>query len=107
MAGAEPIIVDSGDAAFDFINIEKPALIICDANMPLMNGKQFLYKLKSHTEFSHIPVIVISGDAFETEKEEMLKAGADEYLTKPFHFTTFYSILQKYLPPIRILLSNK
>ncbi|MGO4290761.1 ATP-binding response regulator [Chitinophaga sp. RAB17] len=107
MAGAEPIVVDSGEAAFDFLNSENPALIICDANMPFMNGKQFLSKLKSTTAFSHIPVIIISGDAFETEKEEMLKAGADEYLTKPFHFTTFYSILQKYLPPIRILLVNK
>lgn len=107
MTGAESIIVDGGEAAFDFLNKEKPALIICDANMPLMNGKQFLSRLKTSMEFKHIPVIVISGDAFETEKQEMMKAGADEYLTKPFQFGAFYSILQKYLPPIRILLVNK
>lgn len=105
--GAEPIIVDSAMAAFDFLSREKPSLIICDGNMPVMSGKEFLLKLRADKNFSHIPVIIISANAIESDQEDMLKAGADEYLTKPYQFGAFYALLQKYLPPIKILLIER
>jgi PleD family two-component response regulator len=61
-----------------------PDLILLDANMPEMSGYELCKRLKAAQETSHIPVIFLSGlDGFE-DKARAFRAGAADYISKPF-----------------------
>ena len=59
----------------------RPDLIVLDLNMPRMDGWQTLERIR---EVSDVPVLVLTGRAAELETVRGLKAGADDYVTKPF-----------------------
>jgi CheY-like chemotaxis protein len=61
-----------------------PALILLDLNLPDIHGSDVLVQLRNTPATQKIPVIVLSSDASPTRIERMLKAGARDYLIKPF-----------------------
>lgn len=75
------------ESAFDGLNGLKAAqtdkfdLIIIDIMMPYISGDELLKKIRSNSD---IPVIVISAKDMVSSKIDMLKMGADDYITKPF-----------------------
>lgn len=61
----------------------RPDIIFLDLNMPVMNGKTLLEKLKGHADLKHIPVIVLSTSSNEKTMQEVLASGAADFITKP------------------------
>ncbi|MBF0236810.1 MAG: response regulator [SAR324 cluster bacterium] len=62
----------------------KPDLIVTDLMMPELNGMELIHRLKNNPETHFIPIIVISAKNSTIDVLEALKAGAIDYLTKPF-----------------------
>jgi AraC-like DNA-binding protein len=52
--------------------------------MPVMNGLELTRVLKEDSNYSHLPIILLTAKTQEEDEQEALKIGADEYLTKPF-----------------------
>jgi len=63
-----------------------PALIVLDLNMPKLNGTDTLRMLKADDHLQDLPVVIFSTSVNELEKEECLRIGALEYLTKPVSY---------------------
>jgi PAS domain S-box-containing protein len=78
------IVVGDGEEAFEKAVQHTPDLILSDIMMPRLDGFGLLRKLKSNLSTRNIPLIFLSARAGEEAKVEGLKAGADDYLTKPF-----------------------
>src|SRR5215467_7240934 len=71
----------SGEAALVKFRQFLPDLVLLDLNMPGMGG---LATCRAIRETSDVPVIIITVRREESEKVELLDAGADDYITKPF-----------------------
>jgi signal transduction histidine kinase len=61
-----------------------PDLIVCDINMPEMNGYEVLMQLRAMPETSNIPFIFLTAQTDRTSMREGMKLGADDYISKPF-----------------------
>ena len=81
--GHEIITAGTGTDAIKKAETEKPDLLILDVMLPDLNGIEVAQYLRAKPEFVHLPIIMLSALAQVTDKIEGLKAGADEYLTKP------------------------
>ncbi|SJZ62440.1 two-component system, OmpR family, KDP operon response regulator KdpE [Pilibacter termitis] len=73
--------VSTAKSAMEQVVAEKIDLILLDLGLPDLDGLEVIRKIR---EWSDIPILVISARDQEKEKVEVLDAGADDYLTKPF-----------------------
>ncbi|NDC30477.1 MAG: response regulator [Bacteroidetes bacterium] len=62
-----------------------PDIIIADVNMPDVGGIEFILQIRSSGFFRDVPLIMLSSNEKSEDKIKSLKAGADDYLTKPFN----------------------
>lgn len=95
----EDIVEELGDAGYDMIDAangregyeaivaHQPDLVLCDVNMPDMNGYELLTTIREeHGEFDDIPFVFMSALADRKDIIAGKKLGADDYLTKPVDF---------------------
>lgn len=62
-----------------------PDIIILDLMLPYVDGLQVIKKIRNHHEWKNVPVIMLSANVSENEVVKLLKAGANDYVTKPFN----------------------
>jgi PAS domain S-box-containing protein len=84
LAGYRVKSVADGQAALSAARELKPDLVLTDIMMPELDGFGLLAKLRADEELRSTPVILLSARAGEEAKIEGLRAGADDYLIKPF-----------------------
>jgi len=73
----------SGEEAVDVAIRERPNLIIMDINLPGITGFEVSKKLRKNPVFNHTPIIAITAYAMKGDKERIIEAGCDAYLSKP------------------------
>ncbi|HEU4933658.1 MAG TPA: response regulator [Pyrinomonadaceae bacterium] len=69
-----------------------PICILLDLKMPKVNGLEVLRQLKSHPQFSTIPVIVLTTSTEDRDVEEAYKLGCNSYIVKPVEFDKFMDV---------------
>lgn len=78
------ITANSGREALACLETEIPDLILMDIEMPEMDGKEVVVKMKEREECSRVPVIFLTADYNPMTEAECLKFGAEDFITKPF-----------------------
>jgi CheY-like chemotaxis protein len=76
---------------------EKPDLILMDLSLPQMDGWTATRHIKANPELNEIPVIALTAHAMIGDRERALKAGCDDYLTKPISLRELANKLTQYL----------
>jgi len=74
-----------------------PDFIFLDLNMPLMDGKQFLEKIKKEPAYCDIPIAIYSTSSAITDKEQTIGMGANYFVTKPNRIDDIVKILHNIL----------
>ena len=93
----------SGEAGLALLRSGRPLplLVLLDLKMPGLSGLGVLRQIRADERLKHLPVIIVSNSTLESERQEVLTAGADDYLHKAFdikHFSTdIESLLKRYL----------
>ncbi|MBE2196073.1 MAG: response regulator [Anaerolinea sp.] len=77
-----------------------PRFIISDISMPVMDGWEFVQKVKTNPKLASIPVIALTAHAMTGDRERALGMGFHNYLTKPLTAETFMSDLIRLLAEI-------
>ncbi len=93
----------SGQGCIDALKENTFDLLLLDQMMPKMSGTQTLAVIKEEHLADGIPVIVLTADAIVGAKDNYIKAGFTDYLSKPIMYTELEETLRKYLDPGLIL----
>jgi CheY-like chemotaxis protein len=96
MKGYQVEEAGNGKEALDRIIDRPPLLVLLDLQMPIMNGRELLQRLRGAPETREIPVVIISGFGFEWEAELM---GAQGYIGKPFEARELEKTIAQLLRP--------
>ncbi len=83
-AGHEVVLVPDGPTALESIRQRQPELLILDLVMPGISGLDVCRVLKSRSNTSRIPILMLTGQGEVEHKVAGFEAGADDYLAKPF-----------------------
>jgi two-component system OmpR family response regulator len=82
IAGFEVIEASDGMSALTLLRTNKPALMVIDINMPLMDGFELVERLRTTDDFT--PVLMLTAREDKSDIARGLKIGADDYVIKPF-----------------------
>ena len=83
-AGYEVFTAANGEEAVELAPNINPDLILMDVRMPRMTGYEACRIMKLNPDLKDIPIVFLSAKGQETEIQQGLEAGAEEYLLKPF-----------------------
>ena len=71
----------NGQEALEMIRKEPYDMVLMDLKMPIMNGLEATRQMKA--EFPDLPVVAITANAFDSDRQQAMEAGCDAFLSKP------------------------
>ncbi len=83
-AGYRSLIAQSGAEGVELAQQYKPDVILCDVNMPGMNGWDVLCAVRFDPEIAHVQFILMTGNTRDIAPRAGMEVGADDFLAKPF-----------------------
>jgi pilus assembly protein CpaE len=84
--GYDVVIASDGAEAFRLYGAESPDLVLLDVLLPKLDGYQVAEKIRADEAGArHVPIIMLTAEREVEQKVRGLRAGADDYLIKPFH----------------------
>jgi CheY-like chemotaxis protein len=97
--GLDVTIVENGQLAVESYEKEEFDLIFLDINMPVMDGITALKLIREIEEKTgkHVPIIALTANSINGDRERYLDEGMDNYLSKPFDKEKLVSLLEEYL----------
>jgi pilus assembly protein CpaE len=106
--GYEVVIAADGAEGFRLWGQEAPALILLDVMLPKLDGYQVAAKIRAEEGAgAHVPVIMLTAEGEVDQKIRSLRAGADDYLVKPFHpaelLARIKSLLARFAPKDQVV----
>lgn len=97
-SGYETATAVNGRAGVEAAKSNPPELIICDVQMPEMNGYEVARTLKSDANLRSIPLVAVTAFAMVGDQEKALAAGFDAYIAKPIEPEDFVARINALLP---------
>jgi len=95
--GAEVVCANSGFDALKLLPRYRFDLIITDINMPDINGLELINFVKMNPNYRETPLIIVTGEGRQHDRERGLQLGASEFLIKPLAADHLVSLVRKYL----------
>jgi two-component system chemotaxis response regulator CheY len=98
-AGYDTLEAVDGQDAINKLTGQKVNLMICDVNMPNMDGISFLKAIKQNPAYKFTPIIMLTTESQEAKKQEGKAAGARAWVVKPFKPEQMLSAIEKLILP--------
>jgi two-component system cell cycle response regulator DivK len=88
---------ETGEAGIALAREHLPALILMDIQLPEVDGCEAMRTLKADNRTQHIPIIALTALAMSGDRESLLAAGFDGYISKPIDVRQFPGVVKQYL----------
>jgi two-component system chemotaxis response regulator CheY len=96
--GVTIVEAENGYEALRRLPREAVDMIVMDINMPDINGLELLAFVRKNPSYTETPVVIVTTEGRDQDRQRALQLGANEYVTKPFEPADLVRIVGKYLP---------
>jgi signal transduction histidine kinase len=90
------IMAYSGRDGLDLMKTERPSMVLLDMALPDISGFEVVKEIKRDPALREIPVIAITALSMSGDRERILNAGCDDYISKPFNIDRFFETVRKW-----------
>lgn len=92
-------IDEAGDgvAALKKLSTQKYDLLLTDLNMPIMDGLKLISLLRNDEQYNALPIVVITTEGANHDRERATALGANEYLAKPIQTARIIEVIKRLL----------
>lgn len=87
-----------GAEGIEMVRREHPDLIVCDLQMPVMDGFEVLRQLRQDETLRHTPIVAVTALSMPEDRQKVLRAGFNGYFSKPIEPERFVNQLETWLP---------
>jgi CheY-like chemotaxis protein len=98
LEGIEVQMAGTPSEAIELVKLRLPALILMDLQLPGRNGLDLARQFKDDPRTAAIPIVALTANAMNGDREASLAAGCDGYISKPIDTRTFGAFVRKFLP---------
>jgi two-component system cell cycle response regulator DivK len=99
-AGFRVVEATDGREALEQVAAQRPDLVLLDMSLPQVDGWTVARTLRQSPEFGNLLIVALTAHAMDGDRERVLEAGCDEFLTKPIE-------VAKFIPTIRSILERR
>ncbi len=96
--GYRILIAVDGEQGIEVARAQEPDLILMDMSLPVVDGWEATRRLKADATLKSIPVIALTAHAMANDREKALRAGCDDYDTKPIELPRLLAKMEALLP---------
>jgi CheY-like chemotaxis protein len=95
--GYETLEAETGETGVELARERHPAVILMDVNLPQMDGREAMKILKADASTRQIPIIAVTSLAMKGDRERLLAAGFDGYISKPIDIKELSRLVESYV----------
>ena len=95
MEGFDVILASDGEEALLQLNKYKPKFMILDVMMPKKNGYEVAREIRKNDDFKDLYILILTAKGQSVDENDALKAGANNYMTKPFDDDKILKIIRR------------
>lgn len=95
--GFEVRSAEQGQAAIEIWQTWQPHLIFMDMRMPVMDGREATRRIRALPGGDAVKIVALTASAFEEERAEIMAAGCDDFVRKPFRAAVIWEVLERQL----------
>jgi signal transduction histidine kinase/CheY-like chemotaxis protein len=88
---------ENGKIALEILDKNKVDIVLLDIQMPIKNGYETAFEIRLNEKTKNVPIIALTADIMESEKQKCLDAGMDDYISKPYKLLELQTIINKYI----------
>lgn len=97
VSGYSVITASDGGQAVALTRANKPALVLMDIQLPVMDGFEATRTLKADPLTRHIKIVALTASAMRGDEDKVFQAGCDGYISKPIEIRSFLNKVKEYL----------
>ena len=95
-SGYRTLEAATGERAVELVFEHRPDLVLMDIQLPDIGGVEALSRLRADARTASVPVVALTAQAMEGDRERFLAAGFDGYLSKPVNITDLIATVKRY-----------
>ena len=96
-AGHEVLAAENGAVGLAMALAESPDIVLCDLQMPMMNGYEVASNLRASPRWRVVPLVAVTAFSMPGEREKALEVGFNEHLSKPITPENFVQQIEAFL----------
>jgi CheY-like chemotaxis protein len=97
-SGYTVLLARNGAEGVALARQHQPDLIVCDLQMPLLDGYEVLAQLRGHADSAKVVIVAVTAFSMPNDQQKVLTAGFNGYISKPIEPETFVGQIETYLP---------
>ena len=97
--GHQVDIAENGERAVAAVTSQPYDIVLMDCQMPVMDGFEATRRIRTHDALRNLPIIAVTANVMEGDRDECITAGMNDYITKPFNQDGLKQVIQRWVNP--------